>query len=107
MDKTKQEIIADLERQIVQDVCDLESSESSIGDWKVIKIYEARLQGKDDPYNADELIAQRKAARARINENQIKLAEAQKLPDDEPEPGTPVEEEDTQDYDPFDDGGMQ
>jgi len=40
------------------------------GDYKIMKTYEARLQGKDDPYDTDALIAKRDEARARINELQ-------------------------------------
>lgn len=52
----------------------LESNTSSIGDYKIIKIYEARLLGKDDPYDLNDLIAKRNAARAEINEKQAQLA---------------------------------
>ena len=49
--------------------------ESSIGDWKITKIYEARLMGLEDPYNAEELIALRQKHRDKINELQLKLEE--------------------------------
>lgn len=51
----------------------LSANTSDIGDWKVIKIYEARMKGDKDPYDFDELVAQRQAARDRINEVQQEL----------------------------------
>ena len=62
-----------LNAELAQLTSDLNANTSSIGDWKVIKIYEARLLGKDDPYNFDELAAKRQAARDRINEIQEEL----------------------------------
>ena len=44
-----------------------------IGDWKIIKIYEARLSGESDPYNYEELKAARQAVRDKINELQAEL----------------------------------
>lgn len=40
---------------------------SDIGDYKVMKTYEARLKGEADPYDTDDLIAKRKAVRDEIN----------------------------------------
>ena len=51
----------------------LSANTSPIGDWKVIKIYEARLKGETDPYDFEELSAERQAARDRINEIQKEL----------------------------------
>lgn len=56
----------------------LSANTSAIGDWKVIKIYEARLKGEQDPYDFDELAAQRQAARDRINEVQAELKKLDK-----------------------------
>lgn len=53
----------------------LSANTSSIGDWKVIKIYEARIKGESDPYDFDELAAERQTARDRINEIQKELDE--------------------------------
>lgn len=52
----------------------LSANTSPIGDWKVVKIYEARMSGKADPYDFEELAAQRQVARDRINAIQTKLA---------------------------------
>jgi hypothetical protein len=43
-----------------------------------VKIYEARLKGEEDPYDYEELSAQRQEARDRINELQAQLAELEK-----------------------------
>lgn len=51
----------------------LSANTSPIGDWKVIKVYEARMLGKEDPYDMEELSSQRQAARDRINEIQNEL----------------------------------
>lgn len=51
----------------------LDAPTSDIGDWKIIKIYEARLSGESDPYNYEELKAARQAARDKINELQAQL----------------------------------
>lgn len=51
----------------------LSANTSPIGDWKVIKVYEARMLGKEDPYDMEELAAQRQTARDRINEIQNEL----------------------------------
>lgn len=62
-----------LNAELAQLTSDLNANTSSIGDWKVIKIYEARLLGRDDPYNFNELAAKRQASRDRINEIQEEL----------------------------------
>lgn len=64
-----------LNAELSQLMSNLSANTSPIGDWKVIKIYEARLKGEDDPYDFDELAAARQAARDRINKIQEGLAE--------------------------------
>lgn len=54
----------------------LDAPTSDIGDWKIIKIYEARLSGESDPYNYEELKAARQAVRDEINALQAQLAES-------------------------------
>ena len=71
MDREKQK----KQQEIYDLTSHLSSAYSDIGDWKVIKIYEARLLGKDDPYDLNELMAKRQAARDRINELQKELGE--------------------------------
>lgn len=46
----------------------LEYSTSDIGDWKVIKCYEASLLNKEMPYDLQDLLTKRQQARDRINE---------------------------------------
>ena len=55
----------------------LDAPTSDIGDWKIIKIYEARLSGESDPYNFDELKAARQAVRDKINGLQAQLKGAE------------------------------
>lgn len=52
----------------------LSSNSSDIGDWKINKIYEYRMQGKEDPYDFEELCNERQAVRDRINVLQEELA---------------------------------
>lgn len=52
----------------------LSSNSSDIGDWKINKIYEYRMQGKEDPYNFEELCNERQAVRDKINVLQEELA---------------------------------
>jgi hypothetical protein len=48
----------------------LSSSASPIGDWKIVKCYEAKLQGQEMPYDLNELMAERQRVRDEINELQ-------------------------------------
>lgn len=45
----------------------LSSDLSDIGDYKVLKTYEARLKGEADPYDTGDLIVKRRAVRDEIN----------------------------------------
>lgn len=45
----------------------LSSSLSDIGDWKINKIYEYRLQNKEDPYDFIQLCRERQDVRDKIN----------------------------------------
>lgn len=62
-----------LNAEMAQLSSNLAANTSSIGDWKIIKIYEARLKGETDPYDFNELAAERQAARDRINAIQAEL----------------------------------
>ena len=64
--------------EMSQLMSNLAANTSPIGDWKIIKIYEARLQGEEDPYDYEELAAQRQAARDRIDEIRIELEKLNK-----------------------------
>lgn len=52
----------------------LKSQLSDVGDWKIIKIYEARMAGKEDPYDFEKLVAAREAIRAEINALQKEIS---------------------------------
>ena len=67
-----------LKAEMAQLMSNLSANTSSIGDWKVIKCYEARMQGLPDPYDFDELMVNRQAARDRINEIQTELKKLDK-----------------------------
>lgn len=56
----------------------LESSTSDIGDWKIIKCYEASLQNKEMPYDLQDLLTKRQLARERINEIEVILPDLRK-----------------------------
>ena len=62
-------------QSIINMTCDLSSPASKYGDWKIAKIYEARLNGEPDPYNADELITKRKEIRDSINATRKELGD--------------------------------
>lgn len=51
----------------------LDANTSAIGDWKVMKIYEARMRGEADPYDFEALSVARQEARNRINVINIEL----------------------------------
>ena len=66
---------ADIEKEIASKEAEIRAlrsalaeNTSEIGDWKIIKIYEARLQNKTDPYNLEELLTERETTRERINQ---------------------------------------
>ncbi len=63
-----------LEGRINSLIAKLGASTSDIGDWKVIKCYEAILQDKPLPYDLDELMIAREDVRKQINELQAQLA---------------------------------
>lgn len=44
-------------------------------DYKILKIYEARIMEKPDPYNAEEIIALREQARADVNKYEQLIAD--------------------------------
>ena len=54
------------QQEIINLQSQLSSSVSPIGDWKVIKCYEAKLMGNPMPYDYEDLIAKREAVRNQI-----------------------------------------
>ena len=82
MENEKQIIINSKEQEIINLTNDLTSPVSVIGDYKIIKCYEAALLGKKDmPYDVNGLVEQRQAVRDKINALQAEVkalrAEAQ------------------------------
>ena len=73
MDNAKAEEIRRKQQEIINLKCELTSQESEIGDYKVVKTYEARLKGERDPYDTDALLNERQKIRDRINELQKEL----------------------------------
>lgn len=61
------------ESQIQALISQLQAPTSNIGDWKIVKCYEAKLQNKEMPYDLDTLLAQRQAVRDEINRLQAEL----------------------------------
>ena len=62
-----------IESQIRTLISRLDAPTSDIGDWKIIKIYEARLRGEADPYDYEGLDTARQAVRDEINALQAQL----------------------------------
>ena len=61
---------AELEHNLIEARYTLSST-----DYKILKIYEARIMEKSDPYNAEEIIALREKARADVNKYEQLLAD--------------------------------
>lgn len=64
---TTREQIAQKEQEIADLRCAFAHPASAIADYKVARIYEARINAEPDPYSADDLITKRQAARDRID----------------------------------------
>jgi len=74
-EQEREKLINDLTTEMLECESRLSSSASNIGDWKVIKCYEASLQSKPMPYDIDDLMEKRQMMRNRINEIQEQLKE--------------------------------
>lgn len=61
---------AELEHNLIEARYALSST-----DYKILKIYEARIMEKSDPYNAEEIIALREQARADVNKYEQLIAD--------------------------------
>ena len=64
-----------IEGEIRSLIAELDAPSSAVGDWKVVKCYEAKLQDKPLPYDIEELMTARQNVRDQINELQSQLAE--------------------------------
>ena len=75
----KQKNIQEKQQEIINLQAHLASKNSEIGDYKIIKCYEASLMGKEVPYDAKALIAERQTVRDKINalQEEIKAIEAE------------------------------
>ena len=77
MAKKKTELTKEERDSIESQICTLQSRldapTSDIGDWKIIKIYEARISGESDPYDYEGLKVARQAVRDEINMLQAQL----------------------------------
>lgn len=62
-----------IESQIRGLVSQLEAPTSDIGDWKIVKCYEAQLLGNPMPYDLQELTTLRQEVRNTINALQERL----------------------------------
>ena len=68
MENEKQRELAEKQQEIINLTNDFTSPSSDIGDYRVIKCYEAALSGqKTMPYDVKDLIAKRQKVRDKIN----------------------------------------
>lgn len=96
---TTREQIARKEQEIIDLRCAFAHPASDIADYKVTRIYEARIDAEPDPYSADDLIAKRQAARDRIDTLKKEIrelrGEAEKALSDEEQKAQELNELDT------------
>ena len=69
----KNEKIRQLKQEIINYEAKLSANTSNIGDYRIIKCYEAALLQKDAPYDVDALIADRQGVRDKINELEAEI----------------------------------
>ena len=77
MDEKQRKILI-LQQEIINLKSELSGENSAIGDYKIVKTYEARLKGETDPYDTDTLLAERQTVRDKINAAQKELEELEK-----------------------------
>ena len=71
--KEKQEQIQQKQQEICNLKAGLSSAYSEIGDWKIAKTYESRMNNETDPYDFAALTKARQAARDKINALQAEI----------------------------------
>ena len=76
--KEKQEQIQQKQQKICNLKADLSSAYSEIGDWKIAKTYESRMNNEAYPYDFAALTKARQAARDKINTLQQEIGELEK-----------------------------
>ena len=69
----KNEKIRQLKQEIINYEAKLSANTSNIGDYRIIKCYEAALLQKGAPYDVDDLIADRQGVRDKINELEAEI----------------------------------
>nr|DAV75726.1 MAG TPA: hypothetical protein [Caudoviricetes sp.] len=74
MDSTEEKRM-NMQQEIINLKTQLSGDDSEVGDYKVTKIYEARLKGETDPYDTNTLLNERQKIRDKINELQKELEE--------------------------------
>ena len=74
----KQQQTQQKQQEIINLKCSLSSEFSEIGDWKVTKTYEARMNGQTDPYDFAALTKARQDVRDQINALEKELADEEK-----------------------------
>lgn len=77
MNEEKLKQIEDIQAELRCLHSDLQFS-GEFGDWKIAKIYEYTLTGKESPYDINELSAKRQEVRNRINELEEQLKEIER-----------------------------
>ena len=70
----KNEKICQLKQEIINLEARLSSNTSDIGDYRIIKCYEAALAQKEAPYDVAALIAERQKVRDSINTLEAEIA---------------------------------
>lgn len=81
MDNEKQKIIAEKQQEIINLRWHLTSAVSEIGDYKIVKTYEACLQNEPEPYDTADLLKKRQEVRDKINVLEAEVNEMQKPTD--------------------------
>ena len=62
-----------ISQEIINLKLELSSATSEIGDYRIIKTYEARLNNEKDPYDTKSILAKRQEIRDKINVLQQQL----------------------------------
>ena len=76
MENEKQRELAEKQQEIINLQAHLASKNSEIGDYRVIKCYEATLSGaKTMPYDTTTLLAERQKVRDKINALEAEVAQ--------------------------------
>ena len=84
MDNERMETIREKQQEIINLMSDLTSPVSEIGDYKIIKCYEASISGqKTMPYDLPSLLEKRQEVRDKINELQAEVESLQAVAENE------------------------